>query len=142
MENMRDIINLQALKRSKNTKHNTIYKKAHRIMMDGYETPEISDEEVLEMAKAFPTLTVSIVMGGDISVVSVKDKWMIRDEGRFYTLYHKGMQFDKGRIKERFHIQDVFYDLNYIFASIVSHDEYALGIQKRNPHEIAELIQG
>lgn len=139
---MRDIINLQALKRSKNKKHNTIYGKAHRIMQEGYETPVFTEEEVFEIAKGFPTLSITILMGGDITVRSVKDNWIIRDEGRFYTLYHKGISFDNGRTKERFHIQDVFKDLNYIFASIVSHDEYALGIKKRNAYEVLELIQG
>lgn len=139
---MKEIINLQALRRSRITKHNTIYEKAHRIMGEGYSTPELNEEEIMDIAKDFPTLSIRVLMGGDITVRSVKDYWMIRDEGRFYTLYHKGILFDRGRVKERFHIQDVFKDLNYIFASIMSHDEYALGIKKRNAYEVLELIQG
>lgn len=139
---MRDIINLQALKRSKNRKHNTIYNKAHRIMQKQYQTPNVTEQDIMEMAKKFPTLTVNVLVGGDIVIRSIKDSWMVRDEGRFYTLYHKGMSFDKGRTKERYHIQDVFRDLNYIFASIVSHDDYALGIRKRSAYEIQKLIQG
>lgn len=138
---MKDIINLQALRRSRSRKHNTIYNKAHRIMQENYKTPEYKESEIMDIAKDFPTLSVNVLMGGDINIKSVKDRWTIRDEGRFYTLYHKGSVLDKGRFKERYHIQDVFKDLNYIFASIVSHDDYALGIKKRNAFEVLELIQ-
>ncbi|MEX3625091.1 hypothetical protein [Viridibacillus arvi] len=137
---MKDIINLQSLKRSKNKKHRTIHGKAHRIMISGYKTPKLKEEEILEIAKDFPTLTVNILMGGDIIIRSIKDSWLIRDETRFYTLYHKGTFYDCGRIKERYHVQDVFRDLNYIFASVVSHDEYAIGIKERKFYEINELI--
>lgn len=141
MEIMRDILNLQALKRSRNRKHNTIYNKAHRLMQEEFATPELTDEEVLGFANGFPTLTVKCLMGGDISIRSVRDEWIIRDEGRFYTLYHKGISMYKGRIKDSFHVQDIFRDLNYIFASVVSHDDYALGICSRDPYEVAELIE-
>lgn len=139
---MRDIINLQALKRSKNTKHNTIYRKAHRIIESSYETPNIPERDILKMAEKFPTLTINILVGGDITIRSIKDHWLIRDEGRFYTLYHRTLYFGSTRTREVYHIQDVFRDLNYIFASIVSHDDYALGIKKRNAYEVLDLISG
>ncbi|MFJ8247352.1 hypothetical protein [Peribacillus asahii] len=138
---MKDIINLQGLKRSRSKKHHTIYEKAHRIMRTGIQTPDMTEEEVIMIAEGFPTLSIRVFIGGDIFVRSVKDEWMIRDEGRFYTLYHKSNIFDKGRIKDSFHIQDIFKDLSYIFASIVSHDEFALGIRQRNAYEVSDLIQ-
>jgi hypothetical protein len=138
---MRDILNLQALKHSKNKKHNTIYEKAHRIMQQGWETPDLSDEEKMEIARRYPQLDVTVMIGGDIRVRSKKDTWIIRDEGRFYTLYHKGLVFEKGRVKEKYHVQDVFYDLDFIFASIISHDDYALGIRSRTTDEILEMVE-
>jgi hypothetical protein len=138
---MRDTLNLKALKRSKMKKHNTIYEKAHRIMLERLETPELSEKEVLSIAENFPTLTVNVLIGGDINIRSVKDSWTIRDEGRFYSLYHRGMVFDNSRFKEMFHIQDVFRDLSYIFASVVSHDDFSMGIKKRNAYEVLELIE-
>lgn len=139
---MRDAVNLQTLRRSKSTKQNSIYKKAHRIMDENYSTPVVTDEEILNIAKDFPSIEVEVRMGGNIAVRSVKDSWMIRDEGRFYTLYHKGLFICKGRNKDSYHVQDVFRDLNYIFASIVSHDEYSMGIKKRNAYEINESLCG
>ncbi|PGA25404.1 MULTISPECIES: hypothetical protein [Bacillus cereus group] len=138
---MREILNLQALKHSKNRKHNKIYKKAHRIMSEGYETPELTDDEVMNIAKGFKMLDITVLINGDIRVISKKDTWMIRDEGRFYTLYHRGFTFTKERMKESYHIQDVFYDINYIFASIVSHDDYALGIKCRKHSDLLEIVE-
>lgn len=133
---MRDALKLQTLKRSPHRKHQTIYKKAHRIISEGFETPVLSDKKIIALAEKFPTLTVKPLIAGNISIQSFKDEWIIVDEGRFYTLYHKSLGFDKGRIKERFHLQDVFKDLNYIFASVVSHDDYTMGIKKRTPEEV------
>lgn len=137
---MRDTVNLQMLRKSRNTKHNTIYGKAHRIINENYSTPYLKEVEVMSLAEGFPTLAVHVVMGGDIAIRSIKDNWMIRDEGRFYTLYHKGVLTDKGRYKDSYHVQDVFKDLNYIFASIVSHDDFKMGVKKRSAHGIKELI--
>lgn len=138
---MKDIIDLKALKKSRSKKHQKIYEKAHRIMKSSFETPDLKNSEVMEIASKFPSLNVNILMGGDITVRSLKDTWIIRDEGRFYTLYHGGSIFSHNRIKEHYHIQDIFSDLSYIFASIISHDEYALGIRRRNAYEVAELIK-
>ncbi len=141
---MRDILNLQALKHSKKRKDKAIWEKAHRIMQEKFETPEVSDQEIMEIAKDFPTLTVKVLIGGDISIRSFKDTWMIIDEGRFYTLYHSGLEKDRGnrgRYKERYHLQDVFMDLNYIFASLVTHDDFKTGVARRNPLGLLEMVQ-
>lgn len=138
---MKDQLNLQALKHSKNRKHNTIYEKAHRIMQSGFETPDLKEQEIMEMARKFPQLDVTVQLWGNIIIKSKKDTWVIVDEGRFYTLYHRGMSFEKGRTKEKYHIQDVFYDIEFIFGSIISHDDYALGIKARTVNEIHELVQ-
>jgi hypothetical protein len=138
---MRDILNLQALKHSKNRKHNTIYEKAHRIMQEGWETEELSEKQVLDIAERFPQLDVTVTVGGNIIVRSKKDTWVIVDEIRFLTLYHKGTIISKGRVKEKYHVQDVFYDLEFIFASIISHDDYALGIKSRTMGEVQEIVE-
>jgi hypothetical protein len=138
---MRDILNLQALKHSKNKKHNTIYEKAHRIMSKGWETKELSDNEIMEIASQFPQLDVRVMIGGDVIVKSKKDTWLIRDEVRFLTLYHRGLVFEKGKTKEKYHVQDIFYDLEFALASIISHDDYALGIRSRNTDEIQQMVE-
>jgi hypothetical protein len=138
---MRDILNLQALKHSRNRKHRTIYQKAHRIMKKRWVTREYKEEDVLEIASFYPTLKVKVLIGGDILIRSKKDTWLIRDEVRFFTLYHKGFNFVKKRTKERYHVQDVFQDIEFIFASIISHDDYALGIASRNTEDIKQIVQ-
>jgi hypothetical protein len=138
---MRDILNLQALKHSKNKKHNTIYEKAHRIMQQEFETADLTEKEVFEIASRFPQLSISVTIGGDIVVRSKKDSWLIRDEVRFLTLYHKSLVLEKGRMKEKYHVQDIFYDLDFVLASIISHDDYALGIKSRTTDEIHELVE-
>ncbi|GAB6253667.1 hypothetical protein BCSAG_49850 [Bacillus cereus] len=138
---MRDMLNLQALKHSKRTKHQTIYEKAHRMISQDWETKELTEEEILEIASRYPTLKVKALVGGTTIVRSKKDTWVIRDEARFYTLYHQGLSFVKGKTREKYHVQDIFYDMEFIFASIVSHDDYALGIASRTTSEILEIIE-
>jgi hypothetical protein len=138
---MKDTLNLQALKRSKNPKHRTIYEKAHRIMQRGWETKEHTEEEILKIASRYPSLDVHVRIGGDIIVRSKKDTWIIKDEVRFFTLYHKGTIFSNGRIRDKYHVQDVFYDLEFIFASIESHDDYTLGITERTTNDILFMIK-
>lgn len=138
---MKQKLNLKALRFSKKRKHNKIYEKSVRFREEGSRTPYLKEEEILEIAGKYPTLDVKVLIGGNISIKSFKDNWVIVDEGRFYSLYHKGTIFDKGRIKDMYHIQDIFKDLNYIFASVVSHDDYAMGIKKRTLVELEELVQ-
>jgi hypothetical protein len=138
MKGLRENLNLKDLAKSEKRKHNKISEKAHYIMSEKHETPELTDEQILEIAKDFPTLDVKVMISGDISVKSFKDSWIIRDEVRFYSLYHREVSYKFGKEKEKFHIQDVFRDLDYTFASIVSHDEYKVGIRRLSPKQVEE----
>lgn len=109
-------------------------------MQQGFETEQLNEKQVMELAGKYPQLEVIVQVWGDIIVKSKKDTWVVRDEGRFLTLYHRATVLERGRIKEKYHVQDVFYDLEFILASIISHDDYALGIQKRDIEGIKELI--
>lgn len=110
-------------------------------MQKGWKTEELSESEILEMANRYPQLDVRVLVGGDIIVRSKKDSWLIRDEVRFLTLYHKALIFEKGKVREKYHVQDIFYDLEFIFASIVSHDNYSLGIKRADIDGILEIIE-
>lgn len=132
---MREKLDLQALKNSKVRKHRTIYNKAIRLLERGLGVKELSEEEILELISKYPTLKVRILIGGDISVVSKKDTWMIKNEGDWFTLYHKGIVIEKRRIKEQYHIQDIFYDLDYVFKSIVRHDDFTMGLISQSEEE-------
>ena len=137
---MRDRLNLQGLKRSRLPKHHKIHQKAVSMMAEGHQTQELSNEEIMEIGKKYETLEIKIQFNGDIVVNSIRDKWVIIDEVRFYTLYHKGFKNAKGKLREHYHVQDVFYDLEYALASIVSHDEYKLGISKKSNIDIINMI--
>jgi len=82
-------------------------------MSEKFETPQLSENEILTMTKSFPCIEARVLIGGDVLIiVSKKDTWLIRDEVRFYTLFHKGTIVSKGRTKEKYHIQDVFMITN------------------------------
>lgn len=125
---MRQELDLQKLRKSRNRKHQKIYKKACRIMDKNLKATSYSTNEIADIAKMYPMLSVKMLIGGDIYVKSKLDDWIIHEEDRYYVLYHKGYVVEKRRIKERYHVQDVFFDLEYIFDSIVSHDEYKMGM--------------
>lgn len=137
---MRDTLNLRALKHSSTPKHRKIYDKAHRIMKEGFFTAELLEHEIMEIASKYPSIKAKVLFNGDIIITSKRDTWFVRDEVRFLTLYHRGSIINKGRRKEHYHIQDVFYDLDFLIASIVSHDDHALGIASRNMNEVSELV--
>ena len=138
---MKEKLNLRALRRSGNVKHTKIYKKATRMITEGFQTADLSSEEIMEIASRYTKLKkVRVLIGGDIIIISKADTWVLKNEGNFLALYHRSMVMSEGRMKESYHIQDVFYDLEYALASIVSHDEFVLGIKNRTPEEVNELI--
>lgn len=141
MKYIGDKLNIRALRLSKSRKHNSIHKKASQMIIDGWKTKELSEFEILEMASMYQDLDISIMIGGIISVKSKKDSWLIRDEVRFFSLYHKSWEIANGKMRESYHIQDVFYDLEYVFASIESHDDYTLGIKERGNQDLLEKLE-
>ncbi|MDY7043629.1 hypothetical protein RVS70_05360 [Virgibacillus sp. M23] len=138
---MRDELNLRALKHSKKRKHRKIYDKVHRIIRMKKETPELSEKEIISISSNYPTLDVAVIMGGSISVKSKNDSWLIMNEGSYYALYHRGTSFKNGKVREHYHIQDVFYDLKYTFLSIVSHDKHKLGLKGWNPYKMGKMVE-
>lgn len=138
---MRRKLNLKALRVSHKRKWRKIAEKAYRMMDEKWETPYLSEDEIMQLASRFPYLKVSVVIGCIVVKSKIADSWMIVDEGDFYALYHKNIYFDKGKMKETYHIQDVFYDLEFLFASISSHDDCKMGVKKRNIRELKELAE-
>lgn len=120
------MIDIQKWRKSKKVKHNKIYKKAKNIIDRGIEIESIQSEaRVDELKKRFPSLDIKLIAGGNMSVVSIKDEWLVVNDGRFLALYHYGkLSTRRGKTKENYHIQDVFYDIEFLLASIVSHDQY------------------
>lgn len=134
------MLDIKDLKNSKNQKYRKIYEKAMRIRSSGVHKG-LSEKDVLELEPRFPQLRLKVVMGGDIIVRSKKDTWMIRDEEGFISLHHKGTIISKGKIKDVYHLQDVFYDLEFALASIVSHDEYAIAQINRSILGIHSIVE-
>ncbi|MED3976098.1 hypothetical protein P4639_22130 [Priestia megaterium] len=137
----RDFLNLKALKRSA-IKHHcnkqlAIYEKAHEMLKEGWKTKDIDTEEIMSIASKFPQLNVKVMIGGDIFIKSKRDTWIIKDESRFLTLYHKDIVQMKS--KDTYHVQDVFYDLDFALASIVAHDDHSMGIKTRELVHIKQM---
>lgn len=137
---MKDFLNMQILKNSKKIKHRKIYEKIAKIIEHNLKQEYLTEDEIIEIANKYPTLNVSVMVNNIVAVRSRKDNWLIIDEGRFYILYHKSLVIRHGKFREKYHIQDVFYDIEYVFASIVSHDIYAINGIRNTNKDIAELI--
>lgn len=133
-------LNLRMLGNSKFAKHKKIYKKAMSMIESGFQTKKVSDNEVYELAKNFPDLNVHVNIQG-LTIKSKCDKWFVVDEGDFLALYHETLQSAKGKMKQVYHIQDVFYDLEFLFASIVSHDEYKIHNKTSTIEEVKDMAE-
>lgn len=135
-------LNLRSLKYSKSKKEARVYQKAHDLIMKGFKTKEVSEIEVMNIASKFPTLKVKVLAGGDLSIRSrgkYGDIWHVSDEGRFYVLYHDSLGFNASKRKDPMHVQDVFEDLGFVFASIVSHDEFHLGESRLTNNDLLRM---
>lgn len=124
---IRSNINLNKLKKSGIPKLRKIYEKACKIKTSGYIIPEICEEAIYEIASKYTQLKVSTSLNGDIVNVRSKcDKWMAVKEDSFYTLYHEELEVKNSKFIYSYHIQDIFLDLDFLLASIISHDEYKM----------------
>ena len=135
-------LNLRSLKNSKSKKERSIYKKAHRFLQKGVKTSFLSEIEIMSIASKYPSLKVKILAGGDLSIRSrgkYGDIWQVTDEGRFYVLYHDGLGYNTSSKKNPMHVQDVFEDLGFALASIVSHDEFKLGESRLTNRDLIKM---
>lgn len=137
---MKDVLNLRALRLSSKRKERAIYEKACRIQGRKKDTEELTEEQILNIAKDYPCLKVKVSFGGNILVRSQMNSWLIRVEQDFITLYHKTLAISRGKTVEKYHVQDVFGDVEYALASILSHDDYVLGISARNNSDIRDMV--
>lgn len=135
-------LSLKELKNDTSEKHKKIYNKAMYIINKGFHSPTLSYMELKLIAENFRSygLSVSVAISGDMTVRSKCDDWTIIDEGRFYVLYHELTVVGvNGKARKEVHVQDVFEDLNFLFASIVKHDDFKMNIFK---NKIEEDIDG
>lgn len=132
-------LNLRMLGNSKFAKHRKIFKKATSMIESGFRTKKMSDKEIYELAEKFPNLNIHVNIQG-LTINSKCDKWFVVDEGEFLALYHETLQSAKGKTKQVYHIQDVFYDLEFLFASVVSHDEYKIHNKATTVEEVMDNL--
>ena len=135
-------IDLQNLRKSTVTKHRKIYEKAMKMLNENYLTPELSHMELEILAERFKDygLRVNVTISGDITVRSKCDNWVVVDEGNYYVLYHETTVGSRGKNRHSYHIQDVFYDLDFLMASIVTHDDYKMSRERPNLGDIKNLV--
>lgn len=93
---------------------------------------DISDEIIHRTMGKYNYDNYRIEVWGDITLKSDIDEWIIENDGEVIRLLHrtKGIISLKGNMRSSYHIQDVFYDLDYCIRSIRWHDDYKKGIKK------------
>lgn len=135
-------IDLQNLRKSTLSKHNKIYDKATKMLTENYTTPELSHMELEILAERFKMygLRVNVSISGDITVRSKCDNWVIVDEGFYYVLYHETTVGSRGKNRHSHHVQDIFYDLDFLMASIVTHDEFKMSMERPKISDIKALV--
>lgn len=139
---VRSNINLMKLKNSSLPKHKKIYNKALRIMAEGNNISTLSESEIEKIAMKYPQLKVHPTINGDVINISSKcDNWIAVNENLFFTLYHEELECKNGKFTHGHHVQDVFYDLDFLLASIVSHDEYKISNVENTMDDIRELVE-
>jgi len=138
---IRSNINLSKLKYSTLPKHRKIYKKAVEIIGSGNKIPPISEEVVNTYASKYPQLKIRTTINEDlINIRSRCDNWIVVNEGDFLTLYHEELDTRHGKFMRVHHVQDVFYDLDFLLASIISHDEFKISNIDHTMGDIYEIV--
>lgn len=86
----------------------------------------LSEEEIHQKIKKYGFKNYRIEVWGDITLKSELDDWIIEIHDQHIRLLHKtkGSASLKGNMRSSYHIQDVFYDLDFCLQSIKSHDDY------------------
>lgn len=118
-----------------------ILKKINRIIDENLKTEELTDEELLSIAEKF-NLSIKISVNGNYYITSKLDEWHVVDEGCYYILLHneKTIAHNAKEYNDE-HIQDVFYSMEYLMASIVSHDMFKLGIDTISSKEVLPEVK-
>lgn len=77
-------------------------------------------EEECEYFSNLYNINIRLIPGGNLEVSSKCDKWLVFVEDHFMTLVHMN---NRGNINN-YHTQRRYYTYNYMFKSIVQHDQY------------------
>lgn len=140
---LRDVPNLHALRNSKKPKYNKIGDKIYSCIQDNQEVTPFTDEEIHNKCNKLG-LRCAISINGNLSIKSRCDSWMLINNTHYWTLYHGDIKYNKtaGKAQNNYHLQDVFSDLDFALASIVTHDAYALNFNNfPTMNDIRELTQ-
>lgn len=131
-----------AKSRKKGKRYNKIMKieeKIKRLNIENNRIKKLDEAEIVAKAE-FYGLKVRMYINGDIEVSSAFDKWLVVCAPSHYKLYHMGVESIGGKNKDHYHLQDAFADIDFMFASIYSHDDYKIGIKKRRCTDLLAMI--
>lgn len=87
---------------------------------------DFTESEAIEMLKKYGFGNYDIKFWGDIHIQSKYDNWVVSvDDREVITLLHSTFLLNRmGNNRSSYHIQDVFYDLDYCLKTIYEHDMY------------------
>lgn len=101
-----------------------IKEKSKRIRLSG-NVVEWSDSCIESIMGKYKIENYKISHWGGITIITNLSEWRIENDGVIVSLKHSSkdvlsFQNDRGS----YHLQNVFYDLDYCVKSIVAHEEY------------------
>lgn len=90
-------------------------------------TVDFSDDKIKEVMARYGYTDYRIEVWGDVSLKSKYDSWKISTDKKEKVVYlHHANErlIRKGNNRSSWHLQNVFYDLDFCVKSIHSHDKY------------------
>ena len=115
---------LRNQKAKSNSSKSKIKERARKIRQSG-NVVEWSEDYIEKVMRKYGISNYKVSHWGGITIVTKLSEWRIEHDEVVISLKHSSrdvlsFQNDRGS----YHLQNVFYDLDYCVKSIVSHEEY------------------
>lgn len=110
--------------------HDKIKSKTHKIKNEN-NLVDLSVRKVDKTMSKYGVPEYKIEDWGDVIVSTVFSNWKIstdEDENIIYLHHENERLARKGNYRSKYHIHNVFYDLDYCVKSIVEHENFKKGI--------------
>ena len=108
----------------KRARHHEKIKNKIREIRSRDNVVDFSISAIEEVMKKHNIETYNADPWGDLRVKSKYDSWIAYEANGVIYLLHANGRIKSAGYRGDYHIQNVFYDLDYCVKSIVEHDEY------------------
>ena len=111
---------------SKAERHARIQNKENVIRRSG-NCVDFSEDMIQKVMEKYNIKDYRLDPWGDLRIQSKFDLWIIRADEEVVVLWHgSDRKLRIGNDRSSYHMQNVFYDLDFAVQSIIEHDEYKL----------------